>query len=42
VLDVGDGPGALSAHLLSVGAEVAAIDPSPPFIDAVRVGPAGD
>ena len=37
VLDVGCGPGALTAHLLSVGAEVAAIDPSPPFVDAVRM-----
>src|SRR5438128_2310883 len=36
VLDVGCGPGALAAQLLSVGAEVAAIDPSPPFIDAIR------
>lgn len=36
VLDVGCGPGALTAHLLSVGAEVTAIDPSPPFIDAIR------
>ncbi len=36
VLDVGCGTGALTAHLLSVGAEVAAIDPSPPFIDAIR------
>ncbi|MEW2479000.1 class I SAM-dependent methyltransferase [Mycobacterium sp. NPDC049093] len=36
VLDVGCGPGALTAHLLSVGARVAAIDPSPPFIDALR------
>ncbi len=36
VLDVGCGPGALTAHLLSVGAEVAAIDPSPPFVDAIR------
>ncbi len=36
VLDVGCGPGALTAHLLSVGAEVAAIDPSPPFVDAMR------
>ncbi len=36
VLDVGCGPGALTAHLLSVGAEVEAIDPSPPFIDAIR------
>jgi SAM-dependent methyltransferase len=37
VLDVGCGVGALTAHLRSVGAEVAAIDPSPPFIDAIRV-----
>jgi SAM-dependent methyltransferase len=37
VLDVGCGPGALTAHLLSVGAEVAAVDPSPPFVDAIRV-----
>ncbi len=36
VLDVGCGTGALTAHLLSVGAEVTAIDPSPPFIDAIR------
>lgn len=36
VLDVGCGPGALTAHLMSIGAEVAAIDPSPPFIDAIR------
>jgi SAM-dependent methyltransferase len=36
VLDVGCGPGALTAQLLSVGADVAAIDPSPPFIDAIR------
>src|ERR1700759_534429 len=36
VLDVGCGPGALTAQLLSAGAEVAAIDPSPPFIDAIR------
>jgi SAM-dependent methyltransferase len=36
VLDVGCGPGALTAHLLSVGAEVSAIDPSPPFVDAIR------
>lgn len=36
VLDVGCGPGALTAHLLSVGAKVAAIDPSPPFVDAIR------
>jgi len=37
VLDVGCGVGALTAHLRSVGAEVAAIDPSPPFIDAIRM-----
>ena len=36
VLDVGCGPGALTARLLSVGAEVAAIDPSPPFVAAIR------
>src|SRR5882724_8985645 len=36
VLDVGCGTGALTAHLRSLGAEVAAIDPSPPFIDAIR------
>ncbi len=36
VLDVGCGPGALTAHLLSVGASVAGIDPSPPFVDAIR------
>ena len=30
VLDVGCGPGALTAQLLSVGADVVAIDPSPP------------
>jgi SAM-dependent methyltransferase len=37
VLDVGCGPGALTAHLLSVGAEVTGIDPSPPFVDAIRM-----
>lgn len=43
VLDVGCGPGALTAHLRSARAEVAAIDPSPPFVDAVRVSfPEGD
>ena len=36
VLDVGCGSGALTARLRSVGAEVSAIDPSPPFVDAVR------
>jgi SAM-dependent methyltransferase len=37
LLDVGCGPGALTAHLLTLGAEVTAIDPSPPFIDAITV-----
>ncbi len=37
VLDVGCGPGALTARLLSGGAAVAAIDPSPPFINAIRM-----
>ncbi len=37
VLDVGCGPGALIAHLLSIGAEVTGIDPSPPFVDGVRM-----
>jgi SAM-dependent methyltransferase len=36
VLDVGCGSGVLTARLCSVGAEVSAIDPSPPFVDAVR------
>lgn len=36
VLDVGSGPGALTARLLATGAEVAAIDPSPPFVDAIQ------
>ena len=36
VLDVGCGPGALTKRLLSLGVEVAAIDPSPPFIEAIR------
>ena len=35
VLDVGCGTGALTAHLRSTGADVTAIDPSPPFIDAI-------
>ncbi|RDH78218.1 class I SAM-dependent methyltransferase [Mycolicibacterium moriokaense] len=35
-LDVGCGPGALTAHLRSVGADVCAIDPSAPFVDAVK------
>lgn len=37
VLDVGCGPGALTAHLLSVGAEVTGIDPSPPFVDGLSL-----
>src|SRR4029077_19705675 len=37
VLEAGCGPGALTAHLRSAGADVAAIDPSPPFIDAIRM-----
>ena len=36
VLDVGCGPGALTAQLLSVGVDVAALDPSPPFVDAIH------
>jgi SAM-dependent methyltransferase len=36
VLDVGCGPGALTAYARSRGAEVSAIDPSPPFVDAIR------
>ncbi|MFG1931014.1 class I SAM-dependent methyltransferase [Mycobacterium sp. NPDC048908] len=36
VLDVGCGPGALTAQLLSLGAEVTAIDPSPPFIEGLH------
>lgn len=36
VLDVGCGPGALTAQLRTVGAEVAAIDPSAPFVDGIR------
>ena len=36
VLDVGCGPGALTRHLLSIGCEVTAIDPSPPFVEAMR------
>jgi SAM-dependent methyltransferase len=37
VLDVGCGPGALTAQLLSVGAVVTGIDPSPPFVDGLRM-----
>jgi len=36
ILDVGCGPGALTAYARSRGAEVSAIDPSPPFVDAIR------
>jgi SAM-dependent methyltransferase len=36
VLDVGCGPGALAARLLSLGAEVSGIDPSPPFVEGIR------
>lgn len=36
ILDVGCGPGALTACARSRGAEVSAIDPSPPFVDAIR------
>ncbi|OBI73004.1 class I SAM-dependent methyltransferase [Mycobacterium sp. E740] len=36
VLDVGCGPGALTSHLLAAGTQVAAIDPSPPFVEAIR------
>jgi SAM-dependent methyltransferase len=36
VLDVGCGPGALTARLLSIGSRVTAIDPAPTFVDAAR------
>ena len=36
VLDVGAGPGALTAELLRRGAEVSAADPSPPFVAALE------
>jgi SAM-dependent methyltransferase len=36
VLDVGCGPGALIAELVGRGADVAAVDPSPQFVDAAR------
>ncbi|MUL66726.1 SAM-dependent methyltransferase [Mycobacterium sp. CBMA 234] len=36
VLDVGCGPGAVTAYLRSAGTAVSAIDPSPTFVDAVR------
>jgi len=36
ILDVGCGPGALTAYARSVGAVASAIDPSPPFVDAIR------
>jgi SAM-dependent methyltransferase len=35
-LDVGAGTGALTAELLSRGASVAAVDPSPEFVDVLR------
>ena len=35
-LDVGCGPGALTAQLLSAGVDVSAIDPSTPFVNAMR------
>lgn len=35
VLDVGCGTGALTAHLHEAGADVTAIDPSPPFVAAI-------
>src|SRR4051812_2983804 len=34
VLDVGCGPGALTAELVAAGCEVTAVDPSPPFATA--------
>ena len=34
VLDVGCGPGALTAALLTLGATVTAVDPSEPFVTA--------
>ena len=36
VVDVGCGPGALIAELVERGAEVSAVDPSPPFVEAAR------
>src|ERR1051325_1127867 len=36
VLDVGAGTGALTAELLARSAEVAAAEPSAPFVDALR------
>jgi SAM-dependent methyltransferase len=36
ILDVGCGPGALTAELIDRGAHVAAVDPSPQFVGAVR------
>jgi SAM-dependent methyltransferase len=36
VVDVGCGPGALTAELLERGADVAAVDPSEPFVAAAR------
>src|SRR4051812_24662033 len=36
VLDVGCGPGALTAELVDRGADVSAVDPSEPFVEAAR------
>ena len=36
VVDVGCGPGALTAELVARGAEISAVDPSPPFVEAAR------
>src|SRR3954468_10849405 len=36
VVDVGCGPGALTAELLARGAHVAAVDPSPKFVEAAQ------
>jgi SAM-dependent methyltransferase len=36
VLDVGSGPGALSTELVGRGCAVVAVDPSAPFLDALR------
>lgn len=36
VVDVGCGPGALTAELVGRGADVSAVDPSPPFVEAAK------
>ena len=36
VVDVGCGPGALTAELVRRGANVSAVDPSPQFVSAAR------